>query len=71
MTTDSIPDWERDIIQRAAGRENAAAAVHAATAVLNAFDRGILEFSARYMADTLRMLLVALEPEPAEETDGD
>jgi hypothetical protein len=43
------------------------AALRAARAILAAHDRSVLHLPADYLADTLRMLLAALEPEEVTE----
>lgn len=42
------------------------AALRTAEAILGAYDRGILDISARYLADTLKVLLAALQREDDE-----
>ena len=57
---DSLPNWERELLDKQAAEQCCEAALQAADAILRAYDHGILLMNARYLADTLRMVLGAI-----------
>jgi hypothetical protein len=59
--TGALPDWERDLLEKQAAERGRDAAVRAGRAILDAYGRGILPIDARYLADTLRMVLDAVD----------
>jgi urease accessory protein UreF len=56
-----LPDWEREFLENQEARENYTAALRAGHAILDAYDRGQLPIDARYLADTLRMVLAVMD----------
>jgi hypothetical protein len=58
---DAVPDWELSLLADQAVRENYTAAQRAGHAVLYAYDRGVLPIDARYLADTLRVVLAVMD----------
>ncbi len=56
-----LPEWERELLDKEAAEKSRAAALRAGRAVLGAYDRSVLPVGASYLADTLRMVLDAVE----------
>ena len=65
-----LPDWERELLEKQAAEQSRGAALRAGRAVLDAYGRGVLPIDARYLADTLRMVLDAVDAAPAPDLDG-
>ena len=59
--TEPLADWECDILDKQTDLESYTAALRAGRAVIAAYDRGVLPIDARYLADTLRMVLAVMD----------
>jgi hypothetical protein len=58
---ESLAAWECEVLEKQAAEEGRDAALRTARAILDAYERGILPIGARYLADTLRMVLAAVD----------
>ena len=65
---DAVPDWESPLMVEDADRSCRDTALRTGQAILDAYDRGVLPIDdARYLAETLRMVLAAITP-PSDES---
>jgi hypothetical protein len=58
--TEPLAGWEREVADKQAASVRADSALQTGRAILDAYDRAILHIDARYLAETLRMVLDAL-----------
>ena len=63
---DAVPDWESPLMVEDADLSCRDTALRTGQAILDAYDRGVLPIDARYLAETLRMVLAAMAL-PSEE----
>lgn len=59
-----LPEWERGLLDEQMAKQRRAAALRAGRAVLNAYQLGMSPISARYLADTLLLVLHATDEDP-------